>query len=41
MEKAETLLVQFWAIIYITSAFNFYDKNGNFIDSNLGDKLHN
>ena len=41
MEKAETLLVQFWAIIYINSAFNFYDKTENFIDSNLGDNLHN
>ena len=26
MKKRETLLTQFWVIIYITSEFNFYEK---------------
>ena len=26
MKKTETLLTQFWVIIYITSEFNFYEK---------------
>ena len=25
-KKTETLLIQFWTIIYITSEFNFYEK---------------
>ena len=40
-KKKETLLTQFWAIIYITSEFNFYEKSKNFIDSILGNSLHN
>ena len=26
IKKTNTLLVQFWAIIYITSEFNFHEK---------------
>ena len=31
MKKAETLLTQFWLIIYVTSGFNFHEENRNFI----------
>ena len=41
MKKTETLLTQFWVIIFITSEFNSYEKNRNFIDSILGNNLHN
>ena len=40
-KKTETLLTQFWVIIYISSEFNFYEKNKHFIDSILGNNLHN
>ena len=42
MKKTNTLLTQFLAIIYMISEFNFYErKNRNFIDSILGNNLHN
>ena len=40
-KKTNTLLAQFWAIIYITSEFNFHEKDRNFIDSILSNNLHN
>ena len=40
-KNPETLLTQFWVIIYIISKFNFYEKNKNFIESILGNNLHN
>ena len=42
MQKTQTLFAQFWLIHYITSEFNFHEKkNRNFIDSTLGNNLHN
>ena len=35
MKTAETLLTQFWVIIYITSDFSFNEQSTNFIDSIL------
>ena len=40
-KKAETLLTQFWVIIYKTGKSNFYEKTPNFIDSILGNNLRN
>ena len=40
MKTTETLLTQFWVIIYITSEFNFHEKNKNFIGLVLGNNLH-
>ena len=37
----ETLLTQFWVIIYITSEFNFYEKNKQVLSSILDNNLHN
>ena len=41
MKKTQTLFTQFWVIIYVTSEFNFYEKNSNFIGLVLGSNLHN
>ena len=41
MEKTQTLLTQFWVIVYITSELNFCKKSRNFITSILGNNLHN
>ena len=41
MKKTETLLTQVWVISYITSEFNFDEKNRNLIDSILRNNLHN
>ena len=40
-KKTETLLTQFWVIIYRTSEFDFYKKNKYLIGSILGNNLHN
>ena len=39
MKTTETLLTQFWVIIYITSEFNFHEKHRNFIGLVLGNNL--
>ena len=39
MKEKYTLLAQVWVMIYITGAFNFYEKNKSFIDSILVNKL--
>ena len=42
MKKTTALVAQFFAITYVTSEYNFYEKNPrNFIDSILGNNLHN
>ena len=40
-KKTETLSTQHWVIIYITTEFNFFEKNRHFIGLVLGDNLHN
>ena len=41
MKKTQTLLTQSWVISYITSEFNFNEKNRNLIDSVLRNNLRN
>ena len=41
MKETNTLLAQFWVTISITGKFSFYENNRNFIDSVLGNNLHN
>ena len=41
LKKTETLLTQFWVIIYITIQLTFYEENKNFIGLVLGNNLHN
>ena len=41
MKETKTSLTQFWLIIYKTGKFSFHENNRNFIDSVLGNHLHN
>ena len=40
-KNTETLLTQFWVIIYITSEFNSYKKTNNLLAQFLGNNLQN
>ena len=40
-KKTETLFTLFWVVIYITSEFNFMNKDKHFISSILRNNLHN
>ena len=39
--KINIWLAKVWVIIYLISEFNSYEKNRNFISSNLDNNLHN